>query len=110
MFKWASNDEPVKEIPKVDLQTDVNSVKYSCNAFCNKDNPACVGRGKHDTEVKLCWETMKDLRYSAGHYHISDQFYNHFVCSECQDNYIVKCDRDESTDNIHYFKCLICRG
>ena len=77
-----------------------------CSSYCGIDSPTCTNRGRYKNEKKVCWDTIKNLRYIGRRLVLSNISYKLFFCKECEDYFIEESNSDLEDEEI--FTCFEC--
>ena len=77
-----------------------------CTTYFGVDTPTCTNRGKYKNEKKVCWDTIKNLRYTGKRLILNNTSYKLFFCKECGDYFIEENDSDLEDEEI--FTCFEC--
>lgn len=103
-FKWNN----LSDTPKTPIEVLEDDKSEPNVYYCNVDNPTCTKRGKKGDPIKLCWDTIKELRYNGKCFHVNNESHNIFVCKECGDYFMSPIN--DCTDEVLEFTCFICKG
>jgi hypothetical protein len=89
------------------LKEDTTKKDQICSAYNATYSPTCTKRGKHNKEVRLCWDTIKNLRYDGENFIIGSDIYQILECIICEDYYIEKSEQNINR-KVDIFKCFEC--
>ena len=106
-FKWNKNNESnilyskdIYEAPKIKSN--------DCSVYHAAFSPTCTNRGKYRKEVRLCWDTIKNLKYVNNKFIIDNDIYKILHCEVCEDYYIEKDESNKGAELEQTFKCYEC--
>jgi len=77
-----------------------------CTAYFGVDAPVCTNRGKYKNERKVCWDTIKNLRYDGKKLLLDNKSYKLFLCKKCEEYFIEESNRDLGDEEL--FTCFEC--
>jgi hypothetical protein len=105
-FNWNKNLENNYKVDK--FYSTPKLKQNSCTSYNSAFSPTCTNRGKYRKEVRLCWDTIQNLKYSNGRFMIDGESYILLVCSSCEDYYIEKKLEGKEENLEQIFKCYEC--
>ena len=108
-FNWSKirlNENDVVPVKNIYKAPEIKS--NECTTYFGVDTPACTNRGRHRTEIRLCWDTIQNLKYINEKFNINGNSYKLLLCSNCDDYYIEEDESNEGSDLEQIFKCYEC--